>query len=150
MKLLDVVTNFQELNSDLEMSQLNARNGIIGNKVWRRFQFIIDYPQEKLYLKPNRRYKKKFKFDRSGLVMIAGGKNLNEYYVSKVVANSPAAEVGILRGDRIIRINGMSTSYLMLSGIAQRFKRKVGRKIKLVLFRDDVKVKKQFILRNLI
>jgi len=150
LKLSNVVTNFQELNSDLEMSQLNARNGIIGNKTLRRFQMIIDYPQQKLYLKPNRRYKQKFEFDRSGLVIIAGGENLNEYYVSKVIPNSPAAEIGIIRGDRIVSINGTMTAFSTLDGILQRLKRKPGKKIKLVLSRRGTRMRRHFVLRDLI
>jgi len=150
LKLLDVVTNFQELNSDLETSQLNARNGIVGNKILRRFQVVIDYPQRKLYLKPNKKYKRKFEFDRSGLVLIAGGENLNEYYVSKVVPNSPAAEVGIIRGDRIVSINGTATAFTTLEGILQRLKRKPGKKIKLILSRRGTKMRRHFLLRDLI
>ena len=150
LRLSDVVTNFQKLNSDLETSHLNARNGIVGNKVLKRFQVIIDYPQRKLYLKPNKRYKKKFEFDRSGLVVIAGGENLNQYYISKVVPNSPAAEVGIIRGDRIVGINGTMASFLSLTGILQRFKRKAGKKIKLVIYRGGTKMKRHIILRDLI
>ena len=150
LRLFDVVTNFQELNSDLETSQLNARNGIIGNEILRRFQVIIDYPQEKLYLKPNRRYKKKFEFDRSGLILIAGGERLNEYYVSKVVPFSPASEVGIIRGDRIIGINGTSASFSTLEGILQKLKRKPGKKIRLVLSRRGTKMRRHFVLRDLI
>ncbi len=150
LELSDVITNFQELNSDLEMSQLNARNGIIGNKILRRFQVVLDYPQEKLYLKPNRHYKQKFEFDRSGLVLIAGGKYLNEYYVTKVLPNSPAGEAGIIRGDRITGINGMSTALSTLESILQRLKRKPGKKIRLVLSRRGTKMKRHFILRDLI
>ena len=150
LRLLDVVTNFQELNSGLETSLLNARNGIIGNKILRRFQVIIDYPQEKLYLKANKRYKQKFEFDRSGLVLIAGGAKLNEYYVSKVIPNSPAAEAGIIRGDRIIGLNGTTAAFSTLGSVLKRLKRKPGKKIRLVILRRGTKMKRHLILRDLI
>lgn len=150
LQLSGVVTNFQELNSDLETSQLNARNGIIGNQILRRFQVILDYPQGKLYLKPNKRYKQKFEFDRSGLVLIVGGKNLNEYYVSKVIPNSPAAQAGIIRGDRITAINGTPTVLTTLEGVLQRLKRKSGKKVRFVLSRRGTKMKRHIILRDLI
>jgi predicted aspartyl protease len=150
LRMANVVTNFQELNSELETSELNARNGIVGNEILCRFQVVIDYPQQKLYLKPNRRYKQKFEFDRSGLIVIAGGKHLNEYYVNKVVPNSPAAEAGIIRGDRIMSLNGASASLSTLEGILQKMRRKPGKKIRLVLFRRGTKMRRHLILRDLI
>lgn len=150
LKMYNVVTNFQELNSDLETSQLNERNGIIGNEILSRFQVIIDYPQQKLYIKPNRRYKRKFEFDRSGLILLVVGEHLNEYYVSKVVPNSPASEAGIFRGDRIMGVNGTSASLMTLGSILQRLKRKPGKKIRLVLSRRGTKMKRHLILRDLI
>jgi predicted aspartyl protease len=150
LQMFNVVTNFQKLNSDLETSQLNERNGIIGNEILSRFQVVIDYPQQKLFLKANRRYKRKFEFDRSGLILLVAGEYLNEYYISKVVPNSPASEVGLFRGDRIMGINGTSTSLMNLEGILQRLKRKPGKKIRLVLSRRGTKMRRHFILRDLI
>ena len=150
LKLRNVVTHFQELNDDLDTTRLNARNGIIGNQVLRRFDVVLDYPREELYLKPNKYYKQKFKFDKSGLVLYAAGSNLNKYIVTKVIPGSPAAEADIRRGDRILRINGTASVLTNLGAILSKLKRKSGKKIKLVVEREGVKLKKRFVLRDLI
>lgn len=150
LKLNDVVSNFQELYSDMDTAQIYDRNGIVGNQILRRFHVVIDYPQQVLYLKPNRKYKQKFEFDKSGLILIAGGKALNKYYVSKVIPGSPAAEVGIIRGDLILRLNGTATTFFPLDTILKKLKRKPGKKIRLVILRQGRKMKRTFVLRDLI
>lgn len=148
--LNNIVTNFQELNEQLDTTQLNHRNGLLGNQVLKRFRVVIDYPMGILYLKRNRRYKSKFEFDKSGLIVVAAGKNLTNYYVTKVLPNSPAAEAGIIRGDRIIKINGTDTWLMNLESILNRLKRKTGKKIKLTIRRNNAKMKREFRLRDLI
>lgn len=43
------------------------RKGSIGNDVLRRFTVLFDYPESKLYLKPNANFKDPFVFNKSGL-----------------------------------------------------------------------------------
>ena len=87
---------------DLEYNQDHIfRNAIIGNTLLERFHIVIDYINQVLYLKPNKNFKKAFKYDRSGLSIIASGKNLNTYIVSSVIKGSPADNAGILPGDEI-------------------------------------------------
>ena len=93
----EILTNFQDISSAIDTSQLNGRNGLIGNQLLNRFHVIIDYPQEIMYLKPNRKFKKTFEFDKSGLVVIAANIRLNSFIIHDVIPGSPAAEAGIQR-----------------------------------------------------
>lgn len=149
-KLNEVTTSFQELIIDLDTTRLNGRNGIIGNPALRRFDVVIDYPRSQFFVRPNKYYKEEFEYDKSGLILIAGGASLNQIYVSKVVPGSPAAEAGIFRGDRIVKINGIGTAFTSLTAILKKLKKKEGKKIKLVLRRRNVKMKRTFRLRELI
>lgn len=146
----EVLTNFQELAEGIDTAVLFQRNGLIGNQILSRFHLVIDYPHEQLYLQPNKNFNKTFEFDKSGLVIIASDMQLNRFTIHDVIPGSPAAEAGIQKGDVIKRINWMPSAMLSLPDIHDRFKKKVGKKIRLVVKRDEQKLKFKFRLRKLI
>lgn len=148
--LNNIITNYQELNPEMDTSYLNSRNGIVGNLALRRFTVIIDYFRGELYLKPNRYYDEEFKYDRSGMQVIATGKRLSSYLVSTLLHVSPAGESGLQLGDEILKINGISTNLMGLNGISRKLSQKAGKKIKLKILRDGKRMKIRFVLRDLI
>lgn len=129
-QLEGVVTYFQPIDT-VGASFLNEREGIIGNRLLKRFNVVIDYNRQRVWLKPTGKSKKRFRFDRSGLSLLAGGRRLRTFNVSSVVPGSPADRAGLRVGDRITAVNGTSTSFLPLSGIIRKLEGKVGRKIKI-------------------
>lgn len=145
-----VVTNFQSYQLGMDSIKMKGRNGIIGNEILSRFLVIIDYPGQKLYLQPNRRYKNEFEFDKSGLVIIASDYKLKKFTVHSVITNSPAMEAGILKGDEIKRINGKPIGFFNLEQINKLLRKKEGKKIKIVVKRDGQRLKFEFLLRKLI
>jgi hypothetical protein len=150
-ELIDVVTSFQNLVPGFDTTALNKRNGILGNKSLEHFHVIIDYVRNDLYLKPIKRRKKpKFKYDKSGLFLIASGSNLNEFKVASVVPGSPAEVAGLQRGDNLKRINGIPCNIMTLSSIQKKFRKKEGKKFKLVFEREDKKIKTQLTLKKII
>ena len=54
----------------------------------------------------NKNIKNDFKFDKSGLQILASGVNLNVFIVQSVLKGSPAEEVGIKEGDVLKSIKG--------------------------------------------
>lgn len=149
IQLNSVITNFQSLNVMQDTSYLHGRHGIIGNLILDRFEVIIDYYNERLYLKPNRSFKKKFKYDRSGIIIIAGGKNLNTFTVNQVIEGSPAYEAGVEVGDEIKKINWLPTGYLTMNDLSNILMKKEGKRIKLKLKRNGKTIKVTFYLRDL-
>ena len=135
-QLYDVLTNFQDLNTNLDTSFLNGRNGLIGNQALNRFDIIIDYPREKLYLRPNKSYRKIFEFDKSGLIIIATGLALNQFIIHDVLDSSPAEAAGLKKGDTIKSINRISTKFLSLKIITDILKKKEGKRIRMVVKRE--------------
>lgn len=146
----NIVTYFQAADTTQDLSYLNGRNGLIGNTILNRFQIVIDYQNAMLWLKPTKRYKDEFVYDRSGLNIVASGMHLNYFSVLNVLPGSPADEAGIHAGDRILRIGWLSASLQTLSDLNAELKKKPGKTVKVVVKRDGKVMKKRLILRDLI
>ncbi len=145
-----IPTNFQELPQGIDTALLRGRNGVIGNQILSRFNVILDYPRETMYLRPNRNYRKNFRFDKSGLVVIAADIHLNRFIIHDVIKDSPAAEAGLQAGDEIKRINLQPEKLLSLSSVHRTFSGKEGKKVALTIKRGGKKIKVKFRLRSLI
>ncbi len=146
----NVITYYQDYN--VEQNEYNksiGRNGILGNFLLERFTLLINYPKSEFYLKPNSLYKKKIEFDKSGLVLIADGKDLKDIRVSDVIANSPAEKAGIKAGDRIMRMGWSNVKDLNLDKISKKLCGKIGKEIKLKIVRDGKTMKIKFKLNDL-
>jgi len=144
----EVITHFQEIsNSSIDSVNL-IRTGLIGTPILSRFTVCIDYLRRELFLKPNKNYSKEFKYDRSGLSLIAYGPNFNKFYVTNVLANSPAGEADIRFGDIITRIGIWSTRWYSLEKITNKLKGDEGDLIKFTLQRGGEKIKRKFKLRD--
>lgn len=146
----NILTYFQSVDTAQDLRYLNGRNGLIGNTILNRFQLVIDYQDAILWLKPTKRYQNEFVYDRSGLSIIASGVNLNYYSVLNVLPGSPAEEVGIKAGDRILRIGWMSASLRTLADLQALLQKKPGKQVKIVIKRDGKVIKKRMVLRDLI
>lgn len=146
----EVITNFQELPPELDSLNTSGRHGIIGNQLLRRFIVTIDYVREHLYFTVMPGFKNKYSYDRSGLIVIVAGAQLNKYIVFDVIPNSPAARVGIRRGDEIKSVNGIPTAFFTLQDLSLKFRKKAGTKTKLIIERSNVRLKKSFRLEQLI
>jgi len=146
----NITTHFQELPPKLDYGHINNRNGILGNGVLSRFNCIYAPFQRTLYLKAEKKYNKGFKFDRSGLTLIASGIELNDYSITNVIVGSPAAEAGLQKGDKLHRLNGLPARFFSLEVIAWKFQKRVGKRYKIVIKRNGKKKKFVFRLRDLI
>lgn len=149
-RLSNVVTNYQDLPPNIDSTYTNSRNGIIGNLIMQRFIVIIDYFASKIYLMPTRSFKKKFEYDRSGITIVATGKNLGQYRVLNVIQGSPADEAGVQVGDMLRKVNGVPASLLSIGNIINKFQKKEGKRTRIILKRGEEKIKVEFRLRKLI
>lgn len=148
-RLPNIITSFQEIDSTFLESDNILRDGIIGNVVLSRFHVIIDYMREKLYLKEISKLDAEFDYDKSGMLLYALGDKLNEYYIKTVYPNTPAAEAGLLPGDKILKIGFWPSKFYSLSGLLKKLQGKDGKKIKIKVLRNGEKIKTEFRLRNL-
>ncbi len=145
----DIATSFQDLDIDTSRTRRTLiRNGILGNTFLSRFKVIIDYNREALYLRGGRKYNKEFEFDKSGLTIFAIGSQLNQYYVVAVLIDSPAYRADIRPGDLIYKLGQRKTQHMTLQDITRKLSRRTGKKIKVTLIRDEIRLKREFRLEE--
>jgi hypothetical protein len=83
--------------------------GNIGNRILERFRLTIDYERRLVHLEPGPRFKDPDRFSRSGVQLARFG---DEVQAMQVLPKSPAAQAGLVSGDRVVAINGKpATSY---------------------------------------
>ncbi len=80
-------------------------SGILGNDLMRRFNTVLNYPQQEFYIKPNEHYADPFDYSYTGL----GFSLVNDAItVTDVISNSPADKAGLKEGDII---TGVETNF---------------------------------------
>jgi hypothetical protein len=144
--------SYQRLAAGDSILQSHSRDGVLGNALLSRFTLIIDYKQEELLLKPNRLYKKKIRYDRSGLILISSGSQLKDILVLDLIADSPAYKAGIRPGDEITHVNGVSVHLYSLERVLKKMSGKSGRRIRLRIKKSGSgeRVQHSFVLKDLL
>lgn len=135
-KLNQPIVSFPDSASIVSATEMNFRNGSVGSEVLRRFDLIIDLPNNKLHLKPNSNFREHFTQNLSGMELLSPYSSLPIYVVENVRIDSPAWNAGLREGDEISSINDISTSKLELNEIYQILQSRPNRKILIRAFRD--------------
>lgn len=113
------------------------RQGNLGFELLKRFNCIIDYPHQRLLLRPNANSRQPFEHDMSGLSIVAAGPGYRYYQVQSVEAGSPAEAAGIVPEEELLAINLLPTGVLPLTEITRLLRAKDGQRLLLVLRRPD-------------
>ena len=142
------ITHLQYKSKDIPDHVLNNRNGLLGNPILSRFTMIIDYLNADIYFKPIKQYNRKSDYDRSGLMISAYGKNLNQFVVRYVLEDSPASKAGIQIGDKILKLGFIPLKWRTLSKVTSILARNPGYMVKMTLERDGKVFKTQFRLKD--
>ncbi|PXX98807.1 hypothetical protein DF185_15635 [Marinifilum breve] len=82
--------------------------GLLGNDIYDRFHVIIDFINNDLYLKPNKKYTEAFVSSRLGFSFVDRGQSLQSWNVTGFYANSEAEKSGLMIDDKILSVNGVS------------------------------------------
>lgn len=135
-QLQSVLTSFPDV-ADVHGRAEVHRNGNLGFELLKRFAFIIDYPHQRLWLRPNQHFNDPFEHDMSGLDLLAAGPDFHRFLVLRVAAGSPAAEAGIQPEDELVAVNFAPAGGFTLTQLTYLLHSAHGRSLILVLRRAD-------------
>ncbi len=150
--LPQVLTSFPDSSQvhDRLMGTERLRHGSLGYEVLKRFTTIIDYPHNRLLLRPTTELREPFEHDMCGLDLLATGPTYRQYQVLRVVPGSPAASSGVAEGEELVSVNFIPTAFLSMTDLNHMLHSQNGRVLYLVLRRADgelhpvsVKLKRQ-------
>jgi len=106
--------------------------GIIGNDILRRFNVVLNYPEQSIHIKPNSHFNEDFDYSYTGLgiYLIEG-----EIRVIDIVKDSPGDKAGFKEGDVIFSVESNYTKNIQI--YKNLFQNALGR-IKVVVFRGPI------------
>ena len=109
--------------------------GLLASDVLRRFIVTVDLPQKKLWLSLDPDFKPDpYEFCSVGIQFAKQG---NQFLVVSVWDGSPAARAGLLRGDQILKIQGMEASGVSREKLAKLLHGPKGSVVSLVIQRGS-------------
>ena len=101
----EVVMDFSKDKSGALASSEHA--GLLGNVLLERFDIIIDFANNDLYLRPNTNYDKPFVFSRLGFKYIDRSITMNAWIVTGFYKGSNAELSELKIDDKIVSVNGI-------------------------------------------
>ena len=118
--------------------------GLIGNDLLRRFNVILNYDRQDIYLLPNSHYGEPFDYSYSGIELYyVNGKII----VGDVANNSPAAKAGVKEEDVVIAVNNNFNQNLQTYKAAIQ---STGDKLKLVVHRNGELLQFNFKIKSIL
>lgn len=147
----ELITKFQQKPIFFDSLMITPRDGIIGNNILSAFSKIIfDYNTSKIIVSKSPKNVKQRPYDRSGLIIGASGENLNIFTILRIIENTPAFKSGLQIGDRIKKINGLSTGILSLDMINNKFRGSTGKKMRITVQRENQFFEFELLLEDII
>jgi PDZ domain-containing protein/aspartyl protease len=131
----------------LSQEGVKMADGNLGDGTLSRFNFTVDYTGKRLVLQPARNFAEPFEWDMSG--MTAEVTDDGSVRVREVVPGSPAAEAGVRKDDRVVRIAGETVDSASYFDLREKL-RHDGETVKVDLLRGKKPVGVSLKLRRLI
>ncbi len=116
---------------DYNVTSYPLLGGLIGNDILRRFNVILNYPEQSIYIKPNSHFNESFDYSYTGLgIYLVNG----EIRVIDVMPNSPGDKAGFVPGDVIFSVETNASKNIQ--AYKNLFQNSIG-KMRVVVFRDQ-------------
>lgn len=90
--------------------------GLVGNEILERFDVIIDFTKNCLYIKPNITFSNTFKFSKLGFSFVDRSETLGALIVTGFFENSQAEKSGLHIDDKIIDIDNIPVKEMDYQG----------------------------------
>ena len=114
------------------VSNYPVLGGILGNDLLRRFNVILNYPEQSIHIKPNTHFGEDFDYSYTGLgIYLIGG----EIRVIDIVKGSPGDKAGFQEGDVLFSVESNFTKNIQV--YKNLFQNALG-KVKVVVFRAEI------------
>lgn len=94
-------------DDEYNLTSYPVLGGLIGNDILRRFNVILNYPEQQIYIKPNRHYLDSFDYSYTGLNMYLIDDKIT---ITDIVDHSPAQSAGFKVGDVVIAVENNFTN----------------------------------------
>ena len=130
----NLLTSYPD-SSDVAGRAETFRNGNLGFELLKRFTTIIDYPHNRLLLRPNSKFRDPFEHDMCGFDLLAFGSEYRRYRLLRIESGGPADKAGLLAGDEIISINLIPAEFFSLTDISRMLHSADGRLLLFVVRR---------------
>lgn len=82
--------------------------GLLGNEILQRFDILLDFNNNILYLKPNEKYNEAFAFSHLGFSYADRSKTLGAWIVKGLYEDRLPEKYGLKIDDKIISVNGIN------------------------------------------
>lgn len=138
--LEDVMAAFPDSNA-IGTASMMGRQASIGNELLRRFDVVFDYQNTRIGLKKGRGFRQPFKYNRSGIDLVAKMPGLPIYEVSEIRKNSPADRAQLQIGDMIIKVQGEECLDKRLDEVYDLLNPEKAKKVKLQVMRNGLSQK---------
>lgn len=116
---------------DFNVTSYPLLGGLIGNDILRRFNVVLNYPEQSIHLKPNSHFQEAFDYSYTGLgIYLLEG----EIRVIDIMKGSPGDKAGFMPGDIIFSVE--SNASKNIQAYKNLFQNSIG-KIRVVIFRDQ-------------
>lgn len=150
LKIADFTLRNLVVSATLDSGGFENRRdaGTLGGEILERFKLILDYPRNRLIFEKGRRFSRDFVYDLSGLQLVAEGADFKIVRIHRVLENSPAAQAGLIKGDRLLFVNNKKVETLSLSSIRALLRDEKHKKLKLVIRRDNAEREISLVLRR--
>ena len=146
----DVVTSFPDSAAVAVPILLESGDGSIGQEVLRRFKIFFNYQDSSMVFQPSRFYDSRFRYDLSGLFVVAPFPEIPLYEIGYVRDGSVASQAGLLPGDYIIGVENSPSSSHSLTGLNEMLRGEHGMQVDLKLSRNDSVFFKTLILEDIL
>lgn len=117
-------------DDEFNVTMYPTLGGLIGNDILRRFNVVLNYPTQEIYIKPNKHYTDSFDYSYIGmsLYLVDGA-----ITVQDIVKKSPADEAGFKEGDIVLAVeNNVSNNIQVYKALLQN----AGAKLRMLVMRQ--------------
>ncbi|MDE3235712.1 MAG: aspartyl protease family protein [Bacteroidota bacterium] len=131
-------------DDDYNVTSYPLLGGIIGNDLLRRFNLILNYPEQRIYIHPNKHFTDPFDYSYTGLGFYVVDGNVT---VVDVMHGSPAEKAGFKEDDVIVAIDNTFTNNIQL---LKNLLQNAGAKVKVLVLREGKPVVINLAIQNIL